>query len=662
MTERGESTDSLEARQAPLAIVSTESVAGTSTTPHTSQAGSIEPPQLMEDKASTSGQQPSLQNPPYPFGQLNLRQIKEEIENSQAIHSSLQLPANPSSIAELSAEMQQYLRSAQQQMPSYQAPMLFGPGFNFTQAGSVQQPSTMDQFMQPQSFKTHPFGSSAATATVLATATPFDYSPLFGTSTSGGNTISSFYQQQGQSGSSGIGLPSAGSHLVTTSLDSRRGSHGTTSFDSNPFSLVHGANLMHIAGAGSSDMPSSSGLQMQTSIVTSSSSACDDQKLCAVCNDHAICQHYGARTCEGCKGFFKRTVQKKAQYVCAGNKNCPIDKRYRSRCQYCRFQKCIAVGMVKEVVRYGVLSGRRGRLPSKAKTSAGSQLNDQPPSPPLPILTIIAKAFADTRSNNPLMTTSDKNFTVSEMMEILEAEIMSIFNFIQKIPDMVDIKSDQQTLLWWSFFPLFALKQAYRITELNLVEATFIFENGQVAKLSSIPAEFRSLFEEIHKVAQQFRNLVEWDLASFTALLVLQYLGVSEEGPRPNLVDQHSVDRLHSTIINALKDHCCNVATPQPSKLAKIVAQVSQFSNFRTLGVLCLELVRKSGQKLRDLLAEIYHSCYDVREAVGESSADQEGQSQVGQTGSVADQADLPASSGTTAEKDVCNKAHILRI
>ncbi|KAI6241488.1 Nuclear receptor domain-containing protein [Aphelenchoides fujianensis] len=103
----------------------------------------------------------------------------------------------------------------------------------------------------------------------------------------------------------------------------------------------------------------------------------DEQKLCAVCNDNAICQHYGARTCEGCKGFFKRTVQKKAQYVCAGNKNCPIDKRYRSRCQYCRYQKCLAVGMVKEVVRYGSLQGRRGRLPSKVKSSAQA---DQPPS------------------------------------------------------------------------------------------------------------------------------------------------------------------------------------------------------------------------------------------------------------------------------------------
>eukprot|EP00062_Callorhinchus_milii_P023514 gi/632982446/ref/XP_007908140.1/ PREDICTED: nuclear receptor subfamily 4 group A member 1 [Callorhinchus milii] len=69
---------------------------------------------------------------------------------------------------------------------------------------------------------------------------------------------------------------------------------------------------------------------------------------CAVCGDNASCQHYGVRTCEGCKGFFKRTVQKNAKYVCLANKDCPVDKRRRNRCQFCRFQKCLGVGMVKE--------------------------------------------------------------------------------------------------------------------------------------------------------------------------------------------------------------------------------------------------------------------------------------------------------------------------
>lgn len=44
----------------------------------------------------------------------------------------------------------------------------------------------------------------------------------------------------------------------------------------------------------------------------------------------------------------QRTVQKNAKYVCLASKSCPVDKRRRNRCQYCRFQKCLSVGMVKE--------------------------------------------------------------------------------------------------------------------------------------------------------------------------------------------------------------------------------------------------------------------------------------------------------------------------
>ena len=71
---------------------------------------------------------------------------------------------------------------------------------------------------------------------------------------------------------------------------------------------------------------------------------------CVVCNDKATGYHYGVFTCEGCKGFFKRTVQKQLEYTCKGDGNCEVNQINRNRCQYCRFQKCVAQGMLKEGV------------------------------------------------------------------------------------------------------------------------------------------------------------------------------------------------------------------------------------------------------------------------------------------------------------------------
>ena len=56
-------------------------------------------------------------------------------------------------------------------------------------------------------------------------------------------------------------------------------------------------------------------------------------------------------SCEGCKGFFKRTVRKDLTYACREERNCIIDKRQRNRCQYCRYQKCLACGMKREAVQ-----------------------------------------------------------------------------------------------------------------------------------------------------------------------------------------------------------------------------------------------------------------------------------------------------------------------
>ncbi|XP_030644559.1 retinoic acid receptor beta-like isoform X3 [Chanos chanos] len=74
-------------------------------------------------------------------------------------------------------------------------------------------------------------------------------------------------------------------------------------------------------------------------------------KPCFVCQDKSSGYHYGVSACEGCKGFFRRSIQKNMVYTCHRDKNCIINKVTRNRCQFCRLQKCFTVGMSKESVR-----------------------------------------------------------------------------------------------------------------------------------------------------------------------------------------------------------------------------------------------------------------------------------------------------------------------
>ncbi|KAM9823975.1 thyroid hormone receptor beta isoform 2-T3 [Neosynchiropus ocellatus] len=78
----------------------------------------------------------------------------------------------------------------------------------------------------------------------------------------------------------------------------------------------------------------------------------DKDELCVVCGDKATGYHYRCITCEGCKGFFRRTIQKNLHptYSCKYDGKCVIDKVTRNQCQECRFQKCIAVGMATDLV------------------------------------------------------------------------------------------------------------------------------------------------------------------------------------------------------------------------------------------------------------------------------------------------------------------------
>lgn len=95
-------------------------------------------------------------------------------------------------------------------------------------------------------------------------------------------------------------------------------------------------------------------------------------ELCVVCGDKASGRHYGAISCEGCKGFFKRSVRKQLGYACRGNKDCQVTKHHRNRCQYCRLQKCLTMGMRSDSVQ-----SERKPLESKDRLPTGMSPSTQ---------------------------------------------------------------------------------------------------------------------------------------------------------------------------------------------------------------------------------------------------------------------------------------------
>ncbi|XP_077543507.1 putative nuclear hormone receptor HR38 isoform X2 [Haemaphysalis longicornis] len=334
-------------------------------------------------------------------------------------------------------------------------------------------------------------------------------------------------------------------------------------------------------------LPSAPGTPPASGSSTASSPppATPSYQLCAVCGDNAACQHYGVRTCEGCKGFFKRTVQKGAKYVCLANRDCPVDKRRRNRCQFCRFQKCLAVGMVKEVVRTDSLKGRRGRLPSKPKSP-----QESPPSPPVSLITALVRAHVDTSPD-----LANRDYSLCQEMPVDEsrrtaAEVQQFYNlltssvdviktFSEKIPGFNELeKSDQELLFQSASLELFALRLAYRIRQ---EDDEFTFCNGIVLHRTQCERIFGEWLAAIFEFSRSL-HAMQIDISAFACLAALTL--VTE---RHGLKDGAKVERLQMKIIGSLRDHVTynSEAQKKPHYFSRLLAKLPDLRSLSVQGL-----------------------------------------------------------------------------
>ncbi|KAM6112235.1 nuclear receptor subfamily 4immunitygroup A member 1 [Phoenicopterus ruber ruber] len=304
---------------------------------------------------------------------------------------------------------------------------------------------------------------------------------------------------------------------------------------------------------------------------------------CAVCGDNASCQHYGVRTCEGCKGFFKRTVQKNAKYICLANKDCPVDKRRRNRCQFCRFQKCLAVGMVKEVVRTDSLKGRRGRLPSKPK---------QPPdASPVSLITSLVRAHIDSvpsatkldyskfQESAPCQFEKEDSVDVQQFYDLLTGSMDVIRKWAEKIQGFAELpKEDQDLLLESAFLELFILRLAYRSKP---EEGKLIFCNGVVLHRLQCVRGFGEWIDAILEFSQSLHRM-SVDVPSFSCLAALVIIT-----DRHGLKEPKRVEELQNRIVGCLKDHVAAAgAEPgRPGCLSKLLGKLPELRSLCTQGL-----------------------------------------------------------------------------
>ncbi|XP_044309033.1 nuclear receptor subfamily 4 group A member 3 isoform X3 [Varanus komodoensis] len=364
-------------------------------------------------------------------------------------------------------------------------------------------------------------------------------------------------------------IPAAGAHVCydTTALSLPIGSDRPTAsqaaMENHPYGLPLSKRAASLAFSPLALSAATSSLLGESSSSSSglpsppSRSSSSGEGTCAVCGDNAACQHYGVRTCEGCKGFFKRTVQKNAKYVCLANKNCPVDKRRRNRCQYCRFQKCLSVGMVKEVVRTDSLKGRRGRLPSKPKSPLQQEPSQpSPPSPPVSMMNALMRALSDSApreldysrycSTEQASAGTDVEH-VQQFYNLLTASIDISRSWAEKIPGFTDLPKEDQTLLVESaFLELFVLRLSIRS---DTAEDKFVFCNGLVLhRLQCL----RGFGEWLDSIKDFSLNLQSLNL-DIPALACLSALSMITE--RHGLKEPKKVHELCNKIMSSLKDH-----------------------------------------------------------------------------------------------------------
>ncbi|XKL67173.1 hypothetical protein PGB90_010593 [Kerria lacca] len=309
--------------------------------------------------------------------------------------------------------------------------------------------------------------------------------------------------------------------------------------------------------------------------------------LCSICGDRASGKHYGVYSCEGCKGFFKRTVRKDLTYACREDRNCTIDKRQRNRCQFCRYQKCLSMGMKREAVQE-----ERQRTKERDQNEVESTSNvitaDMP-------IERILEAERRMECTSPEIMEDCKD--VQNFYKATERQLFQLVEWAKHIPHFTSLPIKDQVLLLRAGLMYFdhlmmdgfiilgwneLLIAAFSHRSIDVENGLVLANNYTVYRNTATQTGIESIFDRVLTELVAKMKEMKMDKTELGCLRTIILFNPGVKG----LCSVLEVEQLRDKVYLSLDEYTRSTYSDQPGRFAKLLLRLPAL---RSIGLKCLE-------------------------------------------------------------------------
>ncbi|XP_057683749.1 retinoic acid receptor RXR-beta-A isoform X5 [Corythoichthys intestinalis] len=319
------------------------------------------------------------------------------------------------------------------------------------------------------------------------------------------------------------------------------------------------------------------------------------KRLCSICGDRSSGKHYGVYSCEGCKGFFKRTVRKDLTYTCRDNKDCMVDKRQRNRCQYCRYQKCLAMGMKREVAKMNDRSVQEERQRNKERegeVESTSAVNEE-----MPVEKILEAEMAVEQKTelhaDGTSGGSSPNDPVTNICQAADKQLFTLVEWAKRIPHFSELPLDDQVILLragWNELLIASFSHRSITVKDGILLATGLHVHRNSAHSAGVGAifdrahnaEVGAIFDRVlTELVSKMRDM-QMDKTELGCLRAIILFNPDAKG----LSNPSEVEMLRERVYASLETYCKQKYPDQQGRFAKLLLRLPAL---RSIGLKCLE-------------------------------------------------------------------------